>query len=391
MRCPFCGQDNPAQYRFCGMCGKAMTPSTPADAKESTSLRETPVVVPSSRVNGERLREESSRQDASRNEEVPFTGPSFLGLSSGPSSEHAEYLLDDEASSSGHGRMYLALILLVIAGGLLGWRWYYGGFPWQQRSSAPAATTTAQTNNTANPPAVPNSQTTAPPASTPATTPSAGASNQANTQNPPAPNATTPPAAESEEKTTTNPSADASSTGASSTETPSSPDSSSPDSAAASSATTGKADSEPSQQSQKQNAPTAEAKKTAPAKSGSARTAKRPVDRAAMSEEDSSASEGNALLTQGERYLYGNGVPQNCGRAQSSLEAAADHGNSRALSDLATMYSTGHCVRRDLPTAYRWFVKALHQQPSNNRISTDLQVLWNQMTPEEKQAAMKER
>jgi TPR repeat protein len=110
-----------------------------------------------------------------------------------------------------------------------------------------------------------------------------------------------------------------------------------------------------------------------------------------MSDEDSSASEGEALLTQGERYLYGTGVPQNCGRAQSSLEAAADRGSSRALSDLGSMYSTGHCVRRDLPTAYRWFVKALHQQPANNRISTDLQVLWNQMTPEEKQAAMKER
>ena len=108
-----------------------------------------------------------------------------------------------------------------------------------------------------------------------------------------------------------------------------------------------------------------------------------------MDEQDSSASEADALLTQGERYLYGNGVAQNFGRAQSSLEAAADRGSSRALSDLGTMYSTGHCVRRDLPTAYRWFAKALHQQPANNRISTDLQVLWNQMTPEEKQTAMK--
>jgi len=383
VRCPFCGQDNPAQYRFCGMCGKAITPSADADAKGKASLREVPVASPPSRGAGEGRREEITRQDASRNEEIPFTGPSFLGLSSGPSSDHAEYLLDDEASSSGHGRMYLALILLVIAAGLLGWRWYYGGFPWQQRSSAPAVTTTAQTNGSGNTTSAPNSQTPAPQAA-PSTTPSAVTPGQANTQNPPATNPATASAA-SADKAAANTSTDAAS----------SETSSSSASAVAPPATAGNADTGASQASQEQQpdqtTPAVEAKKTAPAKRTSARAAKRAVDRAALSDEDSSASEGEALLTQGERYLYGTGVPQNCGRAQSSLEAAADHGSSRALSDLGSMYSTGHCVRRDLPTAYRWFVKALHQQPANNRISTDLQVLWNQMTPEEKQAAMKER
>jgi TPR repeat protein len=277
--------------------------------------------------------------------------------------------------------MYLALILLVVAGGLLGWRWYYGGFPWQ-RANTPAATSPAQTgtappNNAANAPSAPNSQTLTPQAASPATAP-----NRVNTQNLPATNSATPLAADPGEKNSANPSPDASSSEASS----------SPDSAAA--ATGGTADdTEASQSTQvqkpKQTAPAVEAKKTAPARPATARTAKRPASRASISDEDSSASEGEALLTQGERYLYGNGVAQNCGRAQNSLEAAADHGNSRALSDLATMYSTGHCVRRDLPTSYRWFVKALHQQPANARISTDLQVLWNQMTPEEKQAAMR--
>jgi TPR repeat protein len=51
------------------------------------------------------------------------------------------------------------------------------------------------------------------------------------------------------------------------------------------------------------------------------------------------------------------------------------------------MYATGHCVGRDLPTAYRWFARALHQEPQNSRISADLQVLWRQMTPQEKQLA----
>jgi TPR repeat protein len=90
----------------------------------------------------------------------------------------------------------------------------------------------------------------------------------------------------------------------------------------------------------------------------------------------------------GERYLYGNGVPQNCTRAESSLRTAALHGNSKAQTVLGTMYATGHCVGRDLPTAYRWFARALHQEPQNSRISDDLQVLWRQMTPQEKQLAM---
>jgi TPR repeat protein len=55
------------------------------------------------------------------------------------------------------------------------------------------------------------------------------------------------------------------------------------------------------------------------------------------------------------------------------------------------MYATGHCVGRDLPTAYRWFAKALHGDPGNSRVQRDLEVLWKQMTPEERQLAMKSR
>jgi TPR repeat protein len=93
------------------------------------------------------------------------------------------------------------------------------------------------------------------------------------------------------------------------------------------------------------------------------------------------------LELSGEKFLYGNGVPQNCARAESSLRTAAMHGNSKAETVLGTMYATGHCVGRDLPSAYRWFARALHEEPQNSRISADLQVLWRQMTPQEKQLA----
>jgi TPR repeat protein len=62
--------------------------------------------------------------------------------------------------------------------------------------------------------------------------------------------------------------------------------------------------------------------------------------------------------------------------------------NTKAQTVLGTMYATGHCVGRDLPTAYRWFARALREEPQNSRISEDLQVLWRQMTPQEKQLAM---
>jgi TPR repeat protein len=98
-------------------------------------------------------------------------------------------------------------------------------------------------------------------------------------------------------------------------------------------------------------------------------------------------SADDALVAQGEKYLYGDGAPENCGLAQKSLQTAASHSNARALSMLGAMYATGHCSNRDLPTAYKYFAKALHQDPSNGRIQRDLEVLWRQMNASERQAA----
>jgi hypothetical protein len=95
------------------------------------------------------------------------------------------------------------------------------------------------------------------------------------------------------------------------------------------------------------------------------------------------------LEADGEKYLYGSGVPENCGRARKSLLTAAGHANPKAQNVLGTMYATGHCATRDLPTAYRWFGRSLRQDPGNTRIEQDLKVLWNQMTPEERQVALR--
>jgi TPR repeat protein len=95
------------------------------------------------------------------------------------------------------------------------------------------------------------------------------------------------------------------------------------------------------------------------------------------------------LVADGEKYLYGRGVPEDCARAQRNLQIGARQSNPRAQTLLGAMYATGHCVNRDLPTAYRWFAKALHGDPGNSRVQRDLEVLWKQMTPEERQLAMK--
>lgn len=90
-----------------------------------------------------------------------------------------------------------------------------------------------------------------------------------------------------------------------------------------------------------------------------------------------------------EKYLYGQGVPQDCGRALNLLKPAAEASNSKARTLLGTMYATGHCVPRDLPSSYRWFALALREEPNNRWVSRDLQSIWNQMSDSEKQTAMR--
>ena len=95
----------------------------------------------------------------------------------------------------------------------------------------------------------------------------------------------------------------------------------------------------------------------------------------------------NNSETEGEKYLYGDGVPANCVRAQQDLLAAAEHSSAKAQSAVGTMYATGHCSTRDLPLAYRWFARAQLQNPRNRIVEEDMRVLWNQMSPEERKLA----
>ena len=98
---------------------------------------------------------------------------------------------------------------------------------------------------------------------------------------------------------------------------------------------------------------------------------------------------GDADYRKGEGYLYARGAAENCDEAVKFLKSASAQQNAKARSTFGTMYATGHCVPRDLPTSYRWFALALQADPNNQILEKDLTAVWNQMTPPERQAAAK--
>jgi TPR repeat protein len=82
-------------------------------------------------------------------------------------------------------------------------------------------------------------------------------------------------------------------------------------------------------------------------------------------------------------------VRENCDEAVRNLKTASAKSNAKARSAFGTMYATGHCVPRDLPTSYSWFALALRVDPNNQILEKDLTAVWNQMTPPERQMATK--
>jgi TPR repeat protein len=94
-------------------------------------------------------------------------------------------------------------------------------------------------------------------------------------------------------------------------------------------------------------------------------------------------------VAEAEKYIYGQSVAQDCDRGLRLLKPAATQANTKAMILLGSLYSSGTCTPRDLPTAYRWFALSLHKEPDNQRLQDDLQKLWSQMTQPERQLAIK--
>ncbi len=387
MRCPRCGNENSEGNRFCGMCGATLTaPAGPATVMPAAARGEKHTESAAGRPSGERGSSEPGFSPRSARVEPPeptITGPSFLGLnkprdgrrsrdSYGQSSSSVDYLLeDDEEPKRGWGKLVLVLFALVLAGGFGYLHWRQGGFDWVMngKKAAPAAD-----GSQSAPPAV------APSSSSPP-------------DSAPNPTATTNPANASPSNQA--PSNDGTATGA-----PAAP---------GSNASTTPANPEPAtpvatnlgQAPPTETAATANSGKPSTDKSGETVDA----DAAASGDSESEVTAKPSASTkplrkptpvtpvdttaEAERYVYGRGVRQDCERGLRLLKSATAQSNPKAMVTMGTLYSTGTCTPRDLPTAYRWFAMALHKQPDNQALQDDLQKLWGQMTQPERQLAIK--
>jgi len=362
VRCEKCGYENFPQHRFCGMCAAELRLPGPGGSQPAPQ----PQRVSPPPVSLRPLSQPSSPPARETKEVIAqkVSGPSFLGLGDEPAdSRSLSYLLEDETPQ--HRGRNLILIVLLAAVAAAGWHW-------RQDLRAVAS------RFLSSPPPAGNAQdANSPPAATASTSESArvnGASADNKVQQP-----AQAPVGQSGDQTATPQAAAASDTS---------------DSTQAPQANQSQADQPPANDSQATNRPqpSDSASTTPGAKSDDSGDAAperpAPVRKAAKLQTQSGVED---LEAEGEKYLYGNGVQENCTRARTSLLAAAQRSSAQAESVLGTMYATGHCATRDLPTAYRWFSRSLRKDASNTRIEQDLKVLWNQMTPEERQVALRDQ
>jgi outer membrane biosynthesis protein TonB len=355
--CPKCGEDNADNFRFCGMCGAVLEKATPARAHTHKVERVRDDSIPVALTipaNPPRPRSEKRVE--------PISGPSVLGLGQPTLDSLREKAFSGsdpsfEVEEPKTGGRKLVLLLLLAALGAAGW-WTYTNYiaigEAQKQEAAVSNPATNQHQPPAEQPATPQ----------PATETKSAPATPVN----PAPSAETPPPA-----TANQPSAE---TPAPAAENSPAKANANPESKPESPATVAPHTSEKAVKS----AAAAKADRRASTRN----SRKAALEKAALPPADDT---GEADLRKGEAYLYGQGVRENCDAAIRNLKAASAKLNPRARSTFGTMYATGHCVPRDLPTSYSWFALALRVDPNNQILEKDLMAVWNQMTPPERQLA----
>jgi hypothetical protein len=343
LRCPYCGNENPGDHRFCGMCGRPLV-----------ETRAEPTTTP-----------------VAREPEPPTPAPAYTGgiFNLGAPSDKGrdlDYLLeDDEEHKSNTGLIFLTIVALGLVVGL-GWlRWRNGSFPsLKSLTSSSQPKPAAPTDSSAQPPTGSEQPNPAPgstaqppaPATDVATQPSVAPAN------PQATETTIPPAISNASPTPT------------ATATPDA-------TAAAASAPPPTHDSTSEEIPDKSPAPAAEAATPPPAPAKP-----KPAAKAAPKP----ASKVTDPVVIGEHYLYGSqGFPQNCERGLRYVKPAADQSNPKAMITMGALYATGHCLSRDLPTAYRFFALALRGDPENVALRQNTERVWKQMTAEERKQAIR--
>ena len=370
MICPNCREDNAPTFRFCGMCGTPLEPRRqpgapaldPMSAFPASAAQRVAGADPTVRLAGAPSVTPSNETRPANRAVPPISGPSMLGLNqpsvnqSTPSPSRPVFesdplssqypskdllrerafsgldsFLEPEEPKTGGRRIFLLIVLLAALGGA-GW-WTYTNYLGlgEKHPAASVSTDSTPPDKTPTKPA----STESPAASTsPAATPAPASV---------APVGVRENAGESFDK---NPKP-------------------------------APAETKPAETARKNPAPIV------------SKPEKKPVliAKAAKPPEPLVADTSDAAFRKGEAYLYGRGVPENCDEAVKNLKAASAKSNAKARSAFGTMYATGHCVPRDLPTSYMWFALALRIDPNNQILEKDLSAVWNQMTPPERQMA----
>ena len=346
MICPKCGEVNSSNFLFCGMCGTILEPARRATAAVTPPPPAPPVAAEPVRV----VIQPAPPPPAATNAPPktapveaysPIGGPSLLGLDQGNSVDDfrdrafsglASYGKPDKPKSAGKEILLTVVLVAALAGA--GW-WAYKNYigvtsTHKAAATVPAGDTVDVPSETppSKPAEQPEVKTTPPASATPAEEASSSPPAKAPVEN--------PPAATSEE--------------AAAPATKSNPKPATP-------------------------APTPARHEVSATRMPSAKPAPAPVDN------------GDALFKRGQGYLYGRKGAEDCGNALKYLKMAADKQHAKARSMMGTMYATGHCVPRDLPSSYRWFALALRVDPNNSILEKDLSAIWNQMTPPERQMA----
>jgi len=369
LKCESCGNVNDVGYKFCGMCGNRVDRRL-ADRRGGAALHQArtdaggnvAVAIPSTAVHEAEhvpprspepvlhhttapVYQRSHADDAFHSEPVTksgIQGPSFLGLSD-DSDDDGSYLLEEENTSrSGLRKLVLLVILAAIAGLIFV----------QYRSSLHANPKPAPAQSG------PQGQTQQPAAISGGTAnPQIAGPNLAAGQT--QPNAQQPSTADT------------------------------PSTAAASSQP---ADPPPQVTPVKADGPEIDpanlAEKSDPAISGD-KTDKHDDPGTGKSLDPTVPAEQkpSAALIRAQQFLLGKGVEQNCEQGLLYLRAAAQKNEPAAAVQMGALYASGHCVHQDRVMAYRWFNSAHELQPANQWIQRNMDLLWGQMTDQERRLA----
>lgn len=370
MICSFCHHENPDTNHFCGNCGLAITgqalpPEEELDIPEFNAEDGLPATTV----------KEPDRPVATHVEESPvpsISGPSFLGLTDSSDVDDKSYLLDEEEPRRGRTGWIVFSAVAVIVLSVIGW------IEWRAYQTGKVEIPFLKSSSGEQPKEAEQAQ-----ATTPESAPSTTASNPASTDN----SAEAKPTADSGNGSSSETSSSGSNPATS--ESPASP-TPEPGSAAGTPASTS-----PTTPETPTRTPAAATKPEAPKPQPSAPTHEKEASSVPAKPKPAAAEKAeakpadprqNKMLILGQNYLYGRGVQRSCQQALTYFQEAAKEDNAPAMTQLGAMYASGNCVTMSRPAAYRWFARAGNADPHNQWIQRSLNMMWRDMTPEERRS-----